>query len=566
MNYRVTFKIFLAFTFALLLCSCDEAEDEHSLVPIVKYKLGDHSNWAKIDLDDGEWSTYISKNESDIFWVRTTINFNKDLGKANNLGLYLAVFGAYETYWDGVLIGKNGELNNEENKTGEYHRYFILPDSLTQKGKHTLALRASQKYDPKLNSIQDYEIHDYFELVRRPLKISFYLSILAGAFLITAIYIFILYYFYNRSFEVLLFSIANFLFFLFILLDYLKFYVPFHYSYFYTQLELKNLLSLLISFVIPLYFSIQFSIKKNNYLIGSYLILLVGLHIFNHNYGSYDELILYQTTCMWLTSLLIAGYGFIKKIKGAFVLFMGLLMFATVYYLILKFEHSLILSFVMLLSCMLYIFVKRMHEQRQDYEYSLVQGTRLNHQLLKKKIRPNFLINTLSSIIDYVEDSPKKGVKFIEALVDDFHLFHQIEDKKLISIKQEIQLCKNYINIMQFRKNIKYVWNDYRVDENEKIPPALIYTLLENGITHCTPLDDGTIRFELDYNIMDDSKVYTFTTFAKLKNEKKNQIDGTGNKYIKSRLTESYNSDWSFKSEPIASGWQNVITLYLKQS
>ena len=44
--------------------------------------------------------------------------------------------------------------------------------------------------------------------------------------------------------------------------------------------------------------------------------------------------------------------------------------------------------------------------------------------------------------MDWVEESPKKGVFFIEALAKEFDLLNQIEQHTLIPISQEIELCK----------------------------------------------------------------------------------------------------------------------------
>lgn len=38
-------------------------------------------------------------------------------------------------------------------------------------------------------------------------------------------------------------------------------------------------------------------------------------------------------------------------------------------------------------------------------------------------------MNTLTSLTDWVEEAPKKGVLFIEALAKEFDLFNQIENK-----------------------------------------------------------------------------------------------------------------------------------------
>ena len=83
---------------------------------------------------------------------------------------------------------------------------------------------------------------------------------------------------------------------------------------------------------------------------------------------------------------------------------------------------------------------------------SLVQSTRLRLELLKKNIQPHFLMNTLTSLIDWIEETPKKGVLFIEALAKEFDLLNQIENQTLIPVSQEIALCRAHLEIMEYRE------------------------------------------------------------------------------------------------------------------
>ena len=211
---------------------------------------------------------------------------------------------------------------------------------------------------------------------------------------------------------------------------------------------------------------------------------------------------------------------------------------------------------------MLYLLSVRIKAQRLAYETSLVQSTRLKLELVKKNIQPHFLMNTLTSLMDWVEEAPKKGVQFIEALAKEFDLINQIEDQTLIPITQEIDLCRTHLEIMEYRKEIKYGWQEEGIDPEEKIPPAILHTLLENGITHSLPLDDNSIRFKLIYKSDQKAKSYTFLTFARRVNKQSEPKEGTGLKYIKARLTESYQLQWELVSEPAEHGWKNVITLY----
>ena len=230
---------------------------------------------------------------------------------------------------------------------------------------------------------------------------------------------------------------------------------------------------------------------------------------------------------MWFFSSGIVVFGVYKKMQGARLVLLALLACVLIRF-ITSFGISLYLGFSLILLGMFYLLSLRIKEQRLAYENSLVQSTRLRLELLKKNIQPHFLMNTLTSLIDWVEESPKKGVLFIESLAKEFDHFNQIEEQTLIPISQEIALCRTHLEIMEYRKEVNYSWEEEGIDPDQKIPPAILHTLLENGITHSLPLEDNS----------------------------------TGLKYIKARLTESYHSKWDFTSEPTDHGWKSILKIY----
>jgi LytS/YehU family sensor histidine kinase len=137
-----------------------------------------------------------------------------------------------------------------------------------------------------------------------------------------------------------------------------------------------------------------------------------------------------------------------------------------------------------------------------------------------------------------------------------------MENETLIPITQEIALCRTHLEIMEYRKEIRYQWEEEGIDPEQKIPPAILHTLLENGITHSLPLEDNSIRFKLIYETRQDTKSYTFLTYANSMRQEPRNEEGTGMKYIKARLTESYQSKWELISAPTDEGWKNIITIH----
>lgn len=545
---------------SLLVASCSQSPvfKEYETV----FKIGDQQEWATKNLNVQDWEKRIALvPDGQVFWSRTKIDIPKTPKSFHPYGLQLHIYGEYEVFWDGVLIGKNGNPGQEAigDPEGKMWATFSIPTHLTEAGEHLLAIRSSVLYFPNHTGIAELEIANYDDLLTDRLIESSYMHLFAGAFLIASFYFLFLFLSDKKEYATLIFSICCFLFFILILAEFIKAYVPIHYSLHVVRLQIIGILMLGISFLIPFYFSMQFPFPKRKLLLTLYAAVLLYIFLSRHVIELTPN---NMALSMWLFSFGIGVFGVYKKMKGARLVLLTLLLSVLIGF-VTPFNKSLFAGFSLILLGMFYLLSLRIKEQRLAYENSLVQSTRLRLELLKKNIQPHFLMNTLTSLIDWVEEAPKKGVLFIEALAKEFDLFNQIENKTLIPIAQEIALCRTHLEIMEYRKEIKYSWEEEGIDHEQKIPPGILHTLLENGITHSLPMEDNSIKFKLVVEANSHYKRYTFLTFAApVKKGTNNRNEGTGLKYIKARLTESYGSKWDFTSEPTNHGWKNTIKIY----
>ncbi len=559
MNLRLL-SCFLLACSLLLVTSCSEPPvfKKHETV----FRLGDQQEWAAENWSDQDWKKKLTfVPDGRVYWSRTKIDILKAPEPLHPYGLQLEVYGEYEVFWDGVLIGKNGNPGQEaiHDPEGKLWATFSIPTHLTEKGEHLLAIRSSLYYFPDHVGICGIEIDNYDELLTGRLIETSYMHIFAGAFLIASLYFLFLYLSDKKEYQMLIFSICCFLFFSLTMMEFVKTYVPIHYSLHRLRLEVIGILMFGISFLIPFYFSMQFSFPKRKFLLIIYAGIL--LFIFIIKYDFFDFTAYNMAVSMWSFSFGIVVFGVYKKMQGARLVLLALIACVLIRF-VTSFGISLFAGFSLILLSMFYLLSLRIKEQRLAYENSLVQSTRLRLELLKKNIQPHFLMNTLTSLIDWVEESPKKGVLFIESLAKEFDLFNQIENQTLIPITQEIALCRTHLEIMAYRKEINYSWQEEGIDLEQKIPPAIIHTLLENGITHSLPLEDNSIKFKLIFESNSQHRCYTFLTFAAGIRKSSSKKEGTGLKYIKARLTESYHSKWDFTSEPTHHGWKNTIKIY----
>ncbi len=547
---------------SLTCWSCHTQEFDFELPKTIMQQEGDNLEWKNKTIDDREWNQTSTRLLDSIFWIRMHFDFKQGLEPNRHKGIHLFGLGAQEVYWDGYYIGHNGQpgIDQEAEIPGQVSPYFLLPDSLAQPGEHVLALRFSQHHERSKFRFIHALVADYAELLQLPLIVTSFIHILAGAYLLAAIYFLFLFLSHRRAPTVLIFSVNCFVFFSLILMEYLKYYVPYTYDWHYTRLSVIGLLTMTAAFMVPLFFALQFTLPRRRLWLGLYALVLLFFFFKQFLHGEYDTAARSMGEWMWISSLLMVGYASIRRIKGASIVLIGLLLSGICDFFFI-YDISLYLSFTIIVFCMFYLLTVSGREEQKTYEATLLLSERLKIELLKKQIRPHFLMNTLTSLIDWVEESPREGVKFMEALAEELKLLNQMADHQLIPIAQEIQLCKTHLKVMAYRKEVNYCWEDSGIDEKQMIPPGLIHTALENGITHSMPLDDGSIRFQLQFEKQLNQLEYTLLTIAKNRSQTPLR-KGTGLRYIESRLTESYGKNWQLISKETNEGWMTQFRVF----
>jgi sensor histidine kinase YesM len=508
---------------------------------------------------------YLGKSAEAIFKVQIPVTLIKRDNNAGPLGLQVNGFGAFDVYWDGIFVGSNGKMvkSGQPEVPGTEMTYYEIPEKRGNIGMHMITIIGTQTKLREAKRGIDIRLESFLRLQRAPLIVMSFMNLMAGAFLIAAVYYFFMYINSTRKeVTVLLFGIICLLFFCLLIIEYVKFYIDIPYTQFYTRLQIVGLLTFAISILVPWYFMLQFDFKKKRLFL---FLLFTGLIvIYITNYGHYDRTAIYFSYAMCLVSIIIAANATFRKIKGGSIVVAGLLASVVVNRYIF-YDFGLFIAFTIIVLSMLYLHTIRAKAIEEAHNASLLLSSRLQLELIKKNIQPHFLRNTLTSLIDWVEESPQQGVVFIRALADEFDIMNSISEDTLIPIRQEIELCKKHLQVMSFRKEICYDWEENTIDENENIPPAILHTIVENGITHSLPPKEGCIRFCLSFAQKDHFKEYTLLTLAKNRNTRKDRGQGTGFKYIKARLNESYGDNWSFDSVAVEEGWQTTIKIFDKR-
>lgn len=526
---------------------------------------GDSMHWARPEYDDSAWDPSGSTDAIGNYWVRFQISCDSLTDKVEHIGMQVISTGSYEAYWDGHLIKKNGVVGTrrENEVPGQFISQLLVPDSLLQQGTHVVAFRVSNYHSPNwgLPTWNLFYLEEYLQSQIKDLSLSGIFFVLAGIYLMASLYYLLIFLLRKRERVTVIFSLICFLFFGLLLMEYAKFYYLYPYHWHPMRLGIILLLHLIIAFLTPLFFLLYFQIPfKKPLSVGIALIYLgtCALHFFNM-----DLINQILGEWMWGFSLAIVGYAAFRRKSESGVMLGAVLLAGMIVgffprawtSMLHAYDITLFIAFSVLVVTMMYLLAQRAKAQQQAYEASLLLSTRLQNELLKKNIQPHFIMNTLTSLMEWIEESPKESVSFIEALAGEFEIMRDISEKKLIPLEQELELCQQHIALMRFRKEIDYEFSWGQLPHGQTVPPAIFHTLIENAISHSQPGADGKIRMHLAYL---DGGGFELQIYARNRTSTVGE-DGTGLKYIKSRLEENYGDEWELQSEATDEGWRTRI-------
>lgn len=121
---------------------------------------------------------------------------------------------------------------------------------------------------------------------------------------------------------------------------------------------------------------------------------------------------------------------------------------------------------------------------QREAAIAAMRAAGLETALLRQSIAPHFLLNTLNSLVEWVESDPKTGVEMIELLGDEFRTLARIAGQPLIALDEEVELCRAHLRLMAFRTDARLGLEIDGETANLQIPPGILLTLVENALVH----------------------------------------------------------------------------------
>jgi len=114
-------------------------------------------------------------------------------------------------------------------------------------------------------------------------------------------------------------------------------------------------------------------------------------------------------------------------------------------------------------------------------------------QVLRARIRPHFLFNTINAVLGIVRTQPRQAETALEDMADLFRMAMS-DARDLVPLQKEIKLSKQYIALEQLRmgERLSMDWQLRDLPDDALIPQLLLQPLLENAVYHgIEPLPQG---------------------------------------------------------------------------
>jgi hypothetical protein len=153
---------------------------------------------------------------------------------------------------------------------------------------------------------------------------------------------------------------------------------------------------------------------------------------------------------------------------------------------------------------MLELILLQHHKGQVDLENEQLKMSHLlaRHQHLKHQLHPHFLFNSLNTLKSLIKKSPGEAEKYLMRLSGFLRSSLTMNDLDVISLKDELQLCTDYMDMQKIRfgSAFNYYLNiPTDIIESVSVPAFSIQLLIENAIKHNILTKENPLTLHIDY-------------------------------------------------------------------
>jgi ligand-binding sensor domain-containing protein len=158
-----------------------------------------------------------------------------------------------------------------------------------------------------------------------------------------------------------------------------------------------------------------------------------------------------------------------------------------------------LLSIATVTALLVYI-IKTREKEVQKMQQLQTETLKSQYETLKNQVNPHFLFNSFNTLLNVIDEDPKKAAVYVEELSDFYRSIVNMREKDLIPLGDEIKIIEHYFFIQKKRFGDALNFTS-DVTEGQKssysIPPLSLQLLAENAIKHNIVSKDKPVIFNV---------------------------------------------------------------------
>lgn len=525
-------------------------------------------------VDDSAWETinFAEIMPQQHLCVRAKFDVAKSKLPDNPI-LFITALAAYKVRINGFWLGSSGIPggNAQQEIVGGFAGFLRVESQHISPGENLISLELSSFLSPSSFSSIAHSLMLANEdaMLETILWTSIATAVLIGALLMLCLIFTVLYRYFEREPAFFFFSLLCFVTSGLLVFEQIKLWVVYPYDLHLYRLWLITGATTVVAILLPTYYLWQYHLSRKFYWLTT---LCSGLFICITTLNSYDNISKWMFILSFSVVLTINIMAFKQQqslTKSALfinALSLLILVFAPVIFLELGFGFAVCLVLVTIGLSLL--------RQLSVYRDRALEAGRVKGELLRRNLQPHYLMNCLMQVQELIDFAPKQANAFVGSLADEFRGLVKVSAKDVVTLVDELALCRHHLSIMSIRYQKEYhllvqYGEDKAFEEDGasfvSIPSAILHSQIENCFTHNRI--GGDYPFILVIKKYQDMRCITLKTPLAHTTEK-DKVNhnglGIGETYIRAKLAEVCEPGWQLNSEEKSGYWVTDYQFRLK--
>lgn len=488
------------------------------------------------------------------YWLRWQFAA-AELPQRGHPGLRLSLRAASRVWWNGELLGENGRVaRTSAELPGRVDPVYPLPATIGPRAE-LLVLASSQKAWVPLHSADvRVDIADLQQLYMGPLRPWLVVSLALGLLLLAWLSL-------GRrlrgdaaspSWQLLALGGVG------LLLPLVEAWRPllgYDYPWHGVRLQLLLLLQGAAALLLPAYLAGRFGVRVPGALRWGVLMLL-PLLVLLPGFDARGVLLLFGSLLASVLLLAFARGEVAERVPILMLLGAGLLLLLARPAAFLDGPHVLLLAILM--ADLLLREARRQVSLDRENARLRAEQHRLALQLLRRGIQPHWLMNTLTSLQELIEQAPPRASLLVERLAEQFAQLRESSQHARVSLADELALCRSYLDTVSLVLDQPIRLDVDAGDLQLQLPPGVLHAQVENALTHAGAAACARRPFRLTLR-RDGSNCVLELRGARGRSARRGQ--GTGTQYIEASLAVASPSGWRYTQQADGEDWVGRIEL-----